>query len=78
MSPIARALSADNIDDVAAYYANSAAQFPPLANADPQLVKRGKELAETAIVRKVFPAAESAMAPGRRGVPDSPIPRRTI
>jgi len=46
MSPIARALSSGNIDDVAAYYATAEARFPPLASADPQLIKRGKELAE--------------------------------
>jgi quinohemoprotein ethanol dehydrogenase len=47
MAPIARALSADDIDDVAAYYANVEAPFPPLASADPVLVRKGQELAET-------------------------------
>jgi len=55
MTPIARALSSDNIDDVAAYYANTQAQFPPLAKADPKLAKRGKELAEVGSSTKGIP-----------------------
>jgi alcohol dehydrogenase (cytochrome c)/quinohemoprotein ethanol dehydrogenase len=55
MTPIARALSSDNIDDVSAYYANTAAQFPPLAKGDPKLVQRGKELAEAGISAKGIP-----------------------
>ncbi len=70
MSPIARALSADNIDDVAAYYANSAAQFPPLATADPQLVKRGKELAETGNSAKGIPGC--GVCHGAGGAGESP------
>ncbi len=70
MSPIARALSADNIDDVAAYYANTAAQFPPLANADPQLVKRGKELAEVGNSAKGIPGC--GVCHGAGGAGESP------
>jgi quinohemoprotein ethanol dehydrogenase len=56
MTPIARALSADNIDDVSAYYANTQAQFLPLAKGDPKLVQRGKELAEKGISAKGIPS----------------------
>ena len=70
MSPIARALSADNIDDVAAYYANSEAQFPPLATADPQLVKRGKELAEAGNSAKGIPGC--GVCHGAGGAGESP------
>ena len=47
MSPIARALSSDDVDDVAAYYENAAAASAQLAKSDPQLVEQGKKLAET-------------------------------
>ena len=67
MSPIARALSSDNIEDVAAYYANAAAQFPPLANAAPQLIKRGKELAEAGNSAKGVPGCEACHGAGGAG-----------
>ncbi len=70
MSPIARALSSDNIEDVAAYYANVEARFPPLANPDPQLVKRGKELAESGNTAKGIPACGACHGAG--GVGESP------
>jgi cytochrome c553 len=55
MSPIASALSPDDIDDVAAYYANVKTPFPPLAIAAPDLVKRGEELAEAGNESKGIP-----------------------
>ena len=67
MSPIARALTSDNIDDVAAYYANAEARFPPLANANPQLVKRGKELAEAGNSAKGIPACGACHGAGGAG-----------
>jgi alcohol dehydrogenase (cytochrome c)/quinohemoprotein ethanol dehydrogenase len=67
MSPIARALSSDDIDDVAAYYANAEARFPPLANANPQLVKRGKELAEAGNSAKGIPACGACHGAGGAG-----------
>ncbi len=70
MSPIARALSSDNIDDVAAYYANAAAPFPPLAAGDPQLVKRGKELAESGNTAKGIPGCGACH--GASGAGESP------
>jgi cytochrome c553 len=70
MSPIARALSSDNIEDVAAYYANVEARFPPLANPEPQLVKRGKELAESGNTAKGIPACGACHGAG--GVGESP------
>jgi cytochrome c553 len=70
MTPIARALSSDNIDDVAAYYANTEARFPPLANGDPKLVKRGKQLAESGDDAKGIPGC--AACHGARGVGESP------
>ncbi len=66
MSPIARALSSENVDDVAAYYAGAAAALPTLADPDPQLVKRGKELADAGNAAKGIPAVPSATAPAAR------------
>ena len=70
MSPIARALTPDNIDDVAAYYATAAAPFPPLASADPQLIKRGKELAEAGNSAKGIPGCGACH--GASGTGESP------
>ena len=45
MSPIAKALSLEDIEDVSAYYANLKAPFLPLAPLNPALIKRGEQLA---------------------------------
>jgi cytochrome c553 len=58
MAPIARALSPQDIADVASYYANLDTQFPPLADANPDLVKRGKQLAETGNSTKGIPGCD--------------------
>jgi cytochrome c553 len=44
MSPIAKALSPDDIADVTAYFAGVNAPFLPLGAPNPELVKRGEEL----------------------------------
>ncbi len=46
MSPIAKALSPDDIADVAAYFAGVNAPFLPLKPADPALIKRGEDFAK--------------------------------
>lgn len=46
MSPIAKALSPDDIADVAAYFAGINTPFLPLKAGNPALVKRGEELAK--------------------------------
>src|SRR4029434_4417899 len=46
MSPIAKALSADDIADVAEYYASRGTQFLPLATADAAIIKKGQQLAQ--------------------------------
>src|ERR1700752_2372346 len=46
MSPIAKALSPDDIADVTAYFAGVNAPFLPLKAPNPALVKRGEELAK--------------------------------
>jgi cytochrome c553 len=45
MSPIAKALSPDDIADVSAYYSRIEAPFPPLKAPDAALVKKGEEIA---------------------------------
>jgi cytochrome c553 len=42
MSPIAKALTADDVEDVAAYYARHEPPFLPLPNPAPALVKSGE------------------------------------
>jgi cytochrome c553 len=70
MTPVATALSADDIDDVSAYYANVESPFPPLAIPSPELVKKGKELAETGNPAKGIPGCNSCH--GADGIGESP------
>jgi cytochrome c553 len=46
MTPIAKALTPEDSADVAAYFAGMNSAFPPLANVDPALFKRGQQLAK--------------------------------
>jgi cytochrome c553 len=69
MSPIASALSSDDIDDVAAYYANVEAPFPPLASLDPALVRRGEELALAGNTTKGVPGCSVCHGAGGDGEP---------
>ena len=45
MTPVAKALSANDTADVAAYYASVSAPYLPLSSADAMLIGRGKQLA---------------------------------
>jgi cytochrome c553 len=58
MAPIARALSPEDIADVTNYYASLQTPFPPLADANPDLVKRGKQLAERGNSTKGIPGCD--------------------
>jgi cytochrome c553 len=69
MSPIAEALSADEISDVSAYYAGVSAPFPPLPTADAALVQRGQELARVGSAAKAIPACDNCHGPGGAGEP---------
>jgi cytochrome c553 len=69
MSSIASALSPDDIEGVAAYYANVEAPFPPLASADPDLVRKGQELAETGNAAKGIPGCAACHGAGGVGEP---------
>ncbi len=70
MSPIATALSPDDIDDVAAYFAKAETPFPLLASADPDLVKKGEALAEAGDFAKGIPGCGACH--GVHGVGEMP------
>jgi cytochrome c553 len=69
MSPIAKALTPDDIADVAAYYAGVNAPFLPLRNSDPALIKRGKELAKVGSASKAIQACDNCHGPSGAGEP---------
>lgn len=67
MTPIAHALSADDIDDVAAYYASVESPFLPLPSPSPELVKKGKDLAENGNPAKGIPGCNACHGAGGAG-----------
>jgi cytochrome c553 len=69
MSPIAEALSSDDIADVSAYYAGVRAPFPPRPAGDATLVKRGEELAKVGSAAKDIQACDNCHGPGGVGEP---------
>ena len=71
MAPIARALSPQEIVDVAGYYASLDTPFPPLADTNTDLVKRGKKLAEMGNSPKGIPGCDDCH--GAEGVGRPPM-----
>ena len=69
MSPIAKALSPDDVADVAAYYAGLDAPFPPLKAGDSALVERGEELARVGSVERQIQNCDNCHGPGGAGEP---------
>jgi cytochrome c553 len=69
MSPIAKALTPDDIADVAAYYASLDAPFLPLRNPDPVLVKSGEQLAKVGSAARGIQACDNCHGPGGAGEP---------
>jgi cytochrome c553 len=69
MSPIAEALSSDDIADVSAYYAGVSAPFPPLPAGDATLIKRGEELAQVGSAAKDIQACDNCHGTGGTGEP---------
>lgn len=59
MTPVAGALTADDITDVAAYYAGIEAPFLPLRRADSALIKQGEELAKVGSAEKRIQACDN-------------------
>ena len=72
MSPIAKALSADDIADVAEYYANRSSLFLPLATADAAIVKKGQQLAQEGDAGKGILGCNNCHGPDGQGI--SPMP----
>jgi cytochrome c553 len=69
MSPISKALSADDITDVSEYYASNSGPFPPLAHADAALVKEGEQLARVGKAAKAIQACNNCHGPDGEGIP---------
>jgi cytochrome c553 len=69
MSPIAKALSPEDIADVAAYYAGINAPFPPLARASAALIQRGEQVAKVGSAAKNVQACDNCHGPGGIGIP---------
>jgi cytochrome c553 len=69
MSPIAKALSPEDIADVATYYASVVAPFLPLKAADAALVKRGEELAKVGSAERQIQNCDNCHGPDGAGEP---------
>jgi cytochrome c553 len=69
MTPIAKALSAGDVADLAAYYAGVAGPFLPVANADPALIKRGELLARIGDGSKDLQSCNDCHGPDGAGEP---------
>jgi cytochrome c553 len=69
MTPIAKALSTEEVADVAAYYANVASPFLPLKSGDPTLVKQGERLAQIGDESRQLQSCDDCHGPGGAGEP---------
>ena len=69
MTPIARALSADDTADVIQYYASNKGQFLPLAAGDAATVEKGRQLARVGDAAKGIQACNNCHGPDGAGIP---------
>jgi len=69
MSPIAKALSPDDVADVTAYFAGVDAPFLPLKAPDAALLKHGEELAKVGSVERRIQNCDNCHGPGGAGEP---------
>jgi cytochrome c553 len=69
MSPIAKALSPDDVADVVAYFAGVNAPFLPLKTGDAKLVKHGEELAKVGSAERRIQNCDNCHGPGGAGEP---------
>jgi cytochrome c553 len=69
MSPIAKALSPDDVADVAAYFATVNAPFLPLKTGDAALVKHGEELAKIGSAARRIQNCDNCHGPEGAGEP---------
>ena len=67
MSPISKALSTDEIADVATYYASVDSQFPPPATADAAIVEKGRQLARVGDAVKAVQGCNNCHGPDGAG-----------
>jgi cytochrome c553 len=58
MSPIAKSLTPEDINGVAAHYASVNPPFPPLRSASPALIKLGEQLATSGVAEKGIPGCD--------------------
>ena len=69
MSPIAKALSPDDIADVAAYFVGVDAPFLPLKTGEAALIKHGEELAKIGSAERRIQNCDNCHGPGGAGEP---------
>ena len=69
MTPIAKALTADDVADLSAYYAGVESPFLPLPAPDAVLIKRGEQLARTGDAAKSLQSCDNCHGPGGVGEP---------
>jgi cytochrome c553 len=69
MTPIAKALKSNDIDDLAAYYAGVESPFLPLPAPDPALITRGEQLAKIGDASKNLQSCDNCHGPGGVGEP---------
>jgi len=67
MTPIAKAMTAEDIDDVAAYYAGLHSPVLPLAKPDTALIKQGEQLANVGDEGRGLQACDNCHGPGGAG-----------
>ena len=67
MSSMAAALTPDDINDVAAYYANLPSRFQPQPRGDAALIEKGRVLAESGNATKGVPGCNSCHGAGGAG-----------
>jgi cytochrome c553 len=69
MSQVAKAMSPDDIADVATYYATVDAPFVPLRPENPALIKRGEILATVGSAERQIQSCNNCHGPGGAGEP---------
>jgi cytochrome c553 len=69
MTPIAAALSPEDVADVAAFYANADGEFLPLKAPDPKLLERGEQLARVGDAAKDLQSCNNCHGPDGAGEP---------
>lgn len=69
MSPVAKALSPDDVADVTAYFASLNPPFPPLKPPSPDVVNRGQQLARVGDAQRRVQSCNNCHGPDGAGLP---------